>query len=117
MNFRKMQFAGFAFVLFASMAFAQSAFTNVTTALTDLCTFITTVIPIVVMLMLVGAGAIYAGGQMMGAETRARANVWATAMLTGALIGVLIIVVAPIILTTMYGGTDAIFNWATCTIT
>ena len=62
------------------------------------------------MLMLVGAGAIYAGGQMMGAETRARANVWATAMLTGALIGVLITVVSPQILKTMYG--EASFNSA-----
>jgi len=51
------------------------------------------------------AGVIYAAGQIMGAETRARANVWATAALTGALIGVLIYAVAPSVLDTIYGGT------------
>jgi len=48
--------------------------------------------------MLVLAGVIYAGGQMMGSETRARTTVWATACLTGALIGILIVVIAPPIL-------------------
>jgi hypothetical protein len=40
----------------------------------------------------------------MGAETRARANVWATAALTGALIAVLIYAIAPAVLNTIYGG-------------
>jgi hypothetical protein len=45
---------------------------------------------------------------MMGAETRARANVWATAALTGALIAILIAVIAPSVLQTIYNpnGTD-----------
>ncbi len=41
----------------------------------------------------------------MGAETRARANVWATTLITGALIGILISVVSPTILGVMYGPT------------
>ncbi|MFA6908077.1 MAG: hypothetical protein WC263_04590, partial [Candidatus Micrarchaeia archaeon] len=54
------------------------------------------------MLMIILAGVIYAAGQMMGAETRARANVWATACLTGALIAILIAVVAPAVLNSIY---------------
>ena len=54
------------------------------------------------MLMIILAGVIYAAGQMMGAETRARANVWATACLTGALIAILIVVVAPPVLNAIY---------------
>jgi hypothetical protein len=55
------------------------------------------------MLMLVIAAVIYAAGQMMGAETRARANVWATAALVGALIGVLIVAIAPPVLKSISG--------------
>ncbi len=101
MDFRKMQLAGVALALLASVAFAGTE--TIASGLSSLCGFITGLVPVLTMLMLVGAGAIYAGGQMMGAETRARANVWATAMLTGALIGIVIIVVAPSILSTMYG--------------
>ncbi|OIO21346.1 hypothetical protein COV61_01345 [Candidatus Micrarchaeota archaeon CG11_big_fil_rev_8_21_14_0_20_47_5] len=111
MDIKKLQFFGLTLVLFAGAVFSATT-ADLTSGLSSLCTFINGVIPIIVMLMLVGAGAVYAGGQMMGAETRARANVWATSMLTGALIGIVIVAVAPGILTTMYsGGTTA---W-TCT--
>ncbi|HQT45087.1 MAG TPA: hypothetical protein PLO51_03855 [Candidatus Micrarchaeota archaeon] len=64
-------------------------------------------VPIVAMLMVVAGGVIYAGGQLMGAETRARANVWATSMLVGAVIGIMIRVVAPGILSVLYSGAYA----------
>ncbi len=73
-------------------------------ALSTFCNAINNIIPIVAMLMVVGGGVIYAAGQLMGAETRARANVWATAMLTGAVIGILIRVIAPAILSNLYPG-------------
>ena len=59
-------------------------------------------LPVVAMLMIIFAGVIYASGQIMGAETRARANVWATACLTGALIAILIVVIAPSVLGSIY---------------
>jgi len=62
------------------------------------------------MLMIIVAGVLYAAGQMMGAETRARSNVWATACLTGALIAILIVVIAPSVLATIYGS-----GWANYT--
>jgi len=63
--------------------------------------------------MIVLAGVIYAAGQMMGAETRARANVWATAALTGALIAILIYAIAPSVLRTMYGN-DVTWDAVAC---
>jgi Na+-driven multidrug efflux pump len=61
------------------------------------------------MVLVVLAGATYAIGQILGAETRARAAVWATAMLTGAVIGIVIYIIMPpllkILLPTNAGGT------------
>ena len=41
----------------------------------------------------------------MGAETRARATVWATAMLTGAIIGAILYVVVPWLIAKIIGDT------------
>ena len=77
-------------------------------AVNDLCNGLRSMLPIAGMLAIVLAGVIYAAGQMMGAETRARANVWATACLTGALIAIMIAVVAPTVLATIYNGGSAL---------
>ncbi|MCX8197551.1 MAG: hypothetical protein N3G80_04555 [Candidatus Micrarchaeota archaeon] len=74
---------------------------KVPTAIYQLCNAIMTLLPIVSMLMIVFAAVVYAGGQMMGAETRARANVWATAALVGAIIGILIVAITPNVLKAM----------------
>ncbi len=91
------------FLLLISISFAQMS--NISAALASLCDFFVTLLPILSMLVIVAGGAIYAGGQLMGAETRARANVWATSLLMGALIGILISVLGPFVMQTMYGGT------------
>jgi len=94
----------FAFLALVSCAFAVSGLTAVSSAISSLCSGLTQMLPVAAMLMIVLAGVIYAAGQMMGAETRARANVWATAALTGALIAILISVVAPSVLNMIYDG-------------
>ena len=76
-------------------------------ALSDLCKDVNGLIPIAAMLMILLAAVIYATGQMMGAETRARANVWATSCLTGALIGILIATIAPAVLGIIAGNAIA----------
>lgn len=98
------------FLLLASLTVAQSGFTALSSALVSLCSGIKSIIPIVAFLMIVCAGVIYAAGQLLGAETRARASVWATAMLVGAIIGLLIVVVTPSILEAMYGGGTGSFS-------
>ena len=90
------------------MAFASSMMlTTLQNAMSQLCLSLKSMLPVVAMLMLVMAGVIYASGQILGAETRARANVWATACLTGALISILIVVIAQPVLQTILaeGGT------------
>jgi hypothetical protein len=85
--------------LFSSLAFADSDPTSqLKNALKALCGGLRELVPVAAMLMVLLAAVIYATGQMMGAETRARANVWATSCLTGALIGILISTIAPSVL-------------------
>ena len=76
-------------------------FPDICTGLQDLCTTSQTFLAAVMMIMIVMAGATYAIGQILGAETRARASVWATAMLTGAIIGALIYMITPYIIARM----------------
>ena len=77
---------------------------EVTDAVSDLCASMQNLLPVAAMLMIVLGAVIYAAGQLMGAETRARANVWATASLTGALFGILITSVSQPILSIIYPG-------------
>ncbi|MEM2137560.1 MAG: hypothetical protein QW568_00545 [Candidatus Anstonellaceae archaeon] len=83
--------------LFSNIAFADPT-SQLKQALKDLCIGLKNMVPVAAMLMVLLASVIYATGQMMGAETRARANVWATSCLTGALIGIMISTVAPAVL-------------------
>ncbi|MCX6770624.1 MAG: hypothetical protein NTX79_01070 [Candidatus Micrarchaeota archaeon] len=82
---------------------ASSGLTALKDALSALCTGLTSMLPVAGMLMTLLAAVIYAAGQMMGAETRARANVWATAALTGAMMAILISVIAPSVIGMIYG--------------
>lgn len=92
-------------VVLSSLVMATtSTFSGLQNALTTLCSGIKNLIPIVAFLMIVAAGVVYAAGQLLGAETRARASVWATAMLIGAVIGLLIVVVTPTVLSALYSG-------------
>ena len=111
----------FGLIVFAVLAFAMLAFsagssvlTGVYNAMQALCSSLMSLLPIVAMLMIVIAGVIYAAGQMMGAETRARANVWATAALVGAIIAILIVVVAPPVLNIMYNGSGSGISSSIC---
>jgi len=82
---------------------AVSGVSALSSALGSLCSGLTSMLPVAAMLMTVLAAVIYAAGQMMGAETRARANTWATAALTGAMMAILISVVSPSVIGAVYG--------------
>ncbi|MFA5929727.1 MAG: hypothetical protein WC861_02495 [Candidatus Micrarchaeia archaeon] len=97
-------------VLSSPVFAAVSGLSAVNSAMSVLCQGLTQMLPVAAMLMIVLAGVIYAAGQMMGAETRARANVWATAALTGALMAILIAVVAPSVLNTIYPAGSSTFD-------
>ena len=101
MAFRKKVFIFAIVALFAALSF-PTMLTSIQYAISQLCISLKAILPVTAMMMLVLAGVIYAAGQMLGAETRARANVWATACLTGALIAILIVVVAQPVLQQIY---------------
>ena len=88
-----------------SVSYATSGLSN---ALKALCSMSQQFLGISVMILIVLAGTIYAIGQILGAETRARAAVWATAMLTGAIIGVIIYIVTPAIVRLLLPSTTVI---------
>ncbi len=92
------------FLLVLPLAFASGTpLASVNQAVSSLCSGLNSLLPVAAMMAIVLGGVIYAAGQMMGAETRARANVWATACLTGAIIAIMIAVVGPAVLKMMYG--------------
>ena len=94
----------FSMLFLFGLLFAQLG--GLPAALSELCTALTSFLPVVGMLMVLIAAVVYALGQIMGAETRARANVWATAALGGALMAFLIVTVAPPIVSAMSPGGD-----------
>jgi hypothetical protein len=61
--------------------------------------------PTTVLTLFLLAGFIYAAGQAFGAETKARAQGWAISMLTGGIIGILIIILAPALISIFTTGT------------
>ena len=102
----------FVMAVMVASVFAVSGISSVTSAMTSLCGGLKTMLPVAAMMMIILAGVIYAAGQMMGAETRARANVWATAALVGAIIAILIVVIAPPVLGLMFSNNQGAI---TCT--
>lgn len=76
---------------------------NIASALNILCVNARTFLGATAMILVVLAGATYAIGQVLGAETRARAAVWATAMITGAVIGIVIYIIMPPIIQALMG--------------
>lgn len=84
----------FLLILVVNLVMAQGT-GEILTALCDLYKFLRDTLPIFGAVLIIFAAVIFAAGQVMGAETRARANVWATAMLTGALIGFAVAIIVP----------------------
>ena len=92
-----------------------SSTVDLETALTDFCKFMYDMVGTVAMIMVLLSSIVFALGQLFGAETRARANVWATSMVTGAIIGILLTVLLPWLLAKMLGQSG--FDAANCTFT
>ena len=91
-------------ISFGRSAHAQ-AVSFLADSLSSLCKGIQDLIPTTAMMLVMFAAVIYASGQFFGAETRARANVWATSCITGAIIGIIISTIAPDILSQLAGET------------
>jgi hypothetical protein len=81
----------FALFFLGNVIFATGTLVD---ALTDIQGQIESIIPVVAVMMIVLAGLIYGIGQVMGAEMRGRAAVWAQALLIGAILGLVIAAMA-----------------------
>lgn len=104
MNKHQFIFGLFVFFSLLVVVYAQEGgFDRLKEVLLSLCTQLKALLPIVVVLMLIAAAVVYVAGQLLGAETRSRANVWATSMLVGAIIGVLIVLIAPPVASALLG--------------
>jgi hypothetical protein len=79
----------FAFVMLVNVTTA-----NLSQSLSSIQDQISSIIPVVALMMIVLAGLIYGIGQVMGAEMRGRAAVWAQALLIGAILGLVIAAMA-----------------------
>jgi hypothetical protein len=84
----------FALFFLGNVIFATGTGGDLVDALTDIQGQIESIIPVVAVMMIVLAGLIYGIGQVMGAEMRGRAAVWAQALLIGAILGLVIAAMA-----------------------
>ncbi len=91
-------------LIFAGVVMASSdPAAKLENAIDQLCGTAIAILGAAVMLLVVLAAVVYGIGQVMGAETRARASVWATSMIIGAVIALIIYVVLPTVLATLMG--------------
>ncbi len=110
--FNRFQLAFALFFVFLS-SFLSAQTTTTTGASSEklkstLCSLykdLNSVIPTVAFVLFVLAGVSYAGGQFFGAETRAKAISWSMSMVTGAVVGLLIVQVASVLISNLSGYT------------
>ena len=93
-------------LLVGSAAISAAGVSGITSSASELCLGLVSLLPVAAMLMVALSGVVYAAGQLMGAETRARAVTWATACMAGAIMAVLITVIGPAAVGTIYPGVD-----------
>ena len=95
---------GFAMLLcLLATGFAQESPEGIRQGVCLLADYARSLMGAIVFALIIMAAIVYAAGQVLGAETRARASVWATAMIVGAVIGIIIFVLLPSILEVMLG--------------
>ncbi|MBD3389664.1 hypothetical protein GF415_01780, partial [Candidatus Micrarchaeota archaeon] len=85
----------FGVMLFGLLAANNPDVDSISAGLCELYDMVSTLLAVVVFVLIVVAAIVYAAGQVMGAETRARASVWATSMIVGAIIGIVIYLLVP----------------------
>ncbi|MCM8830577.1 MAG: hypothetical protein NC918_00040 [Candidatus Omnitrophica bacterium] len=93
----------FLFIFLIYLNFGQDPTQELTNQLNSLCKSLQDLIPTMAMLLVVFAAFAYAGGQFFSAETRARASAWASSCIAGALIGILLSQILPLLLGAIIG--------------
>ena len=95
--------------LLAASIISSGSGQNLKTSLKDLCKFLYSIVGSLAIVMVALSSIAYAAGQMLGAEMRARAVLWSHSLLSGAVIGILMVLLIPPLLAIMLGmsGFDA----------
>ncbi len=94
------------------MATAQS--NNIKSAMKSLCETAQGFLGGAALVLIVLAAIVYSIGQITGAETRARASVWATAMIVGALVGLAIYLIMPPVIRVLVVGPTSVAGSGAC---
>jgi len=89
-------------IVFATATGAAGS--NIKCAMHAICQLMDDLIPFIAFTLFVIAGAAYGAGQFFGADTRAKASGWAMSAVTGAIIMILIYLIGPVIIDSLYGG-------------
>ena len=102
----------FVLLLLGSVVFA-SASNNIRCAMKSICTLISDIIPFIAFTLFVIAGGIYGAGQFFGAETRSKASGYSMTAITGAIIMLVIYLIGPTIINSLYGSTTGTTGYIT----
>jgi uncharacterized protein YacL len=97
----RLSWLAFILVTLSVHAYATTSSAGGTQLQNTLCqiyNMVDTLVPIIAFVLFVLSGAAYAAGQFFGAEMRARAQGWSMSMLTGAIIGLIIVMLSGIII-------------------
>jgi len=82
-------------ILLALVVLSATLSAGLTEEIGCICGQIKTLVPLVGLVAMMIGGVVYGAGQIMGAETRSRAVVWATALFMGGIIAIVLGVAAP----------------------
>ena len=103
----KMKMVLFALLVSVSMAFAATTITgslgSISTLIQSICSTLQSLVPVIAITLVILAGVAYGIGNFFGAETKAKAQGWGMAALTGAIIMLVIYIIGPTIINALYG--------------
>ncbi|MBN2478508.1 hypothetical protein JXB01_04430 [Candidatus Micrarchaeota archaeon] len=77
---------------------------RITLVMCEIINLVRNTMAAVLLVLIILAAVVYAAGQVLGAETRARANVWATSMVVGSTMAAFIYIITPVFIGTLLSG-------------
>lgn len=88
------------FVLFVLVSVSLSVDTGerIKQGICNVYNMLKDLLPVIILAVIIFAAVVFAAGQVLGAETRSRANVWATNMLVYSVIAVIVVLAVPYLL-------------------
>ena len=82
-------------LILLGLVIANSAGERINNALCNFYELLKNLLPVIVVVVIIFAAVVFAAGQVLGAETRSRANAWATNMIIYTIIAVIVLILVP----------------------